>query len=144
MRAALKEAEKAMQKDEVPIGAVIVCGNKIIARAHNLKESTNKASAHAEILVIEKANKKIGDWRLNECELYVTIEPCMMCLGAMIQARIKTLVYGAKDKKFGAVNSVIKGLEVEGWNHYPQVRSKVLETECAAIISDFFNQKRNK
>ena len=144
MKTALAEAEKARQKDEVPIGAVIVCDGKIIARAHNLKEGTKKAIAHAELLAIEKANKKNGDWRLNDCELYVTIEPCLMCVGAIIQARLKKVVYGAPDKKFGAIESVVKSFEFKGWNHYPVIIGGVLAGECADIISKYFAAKRVK
>ena len=144
MRVALQEAAKAEILDEVPIGAVVVCNDRIIARAHNLKEKTKKSTAHAEILAIEKANKKFGDWRLNECELYVTIEPCLMCVGAIIQARFKRVIYGAQDPKFGAIDSVIRCFDQPGWNHYPRIVSGVLKDECSAIISQYFNKKRNK
>ena len=142
MKLALKEAAKAADEDEVPIGAVIVCQGKVIAKAHNKKETSKKAFAHAEILAIEKANKKIGDWRLSECELYVTIEPCLMCVGAIIQSRIKKVVYGASDPKFGAIESVIQSFSVEGWNHYPEIKSGVLAEECGEIIREYFTKKR--
>jgi len=144
MREALKEADKARIKDEVPIGAVIVCDNKIIARAYNRKEETKKAVAHAELLAIEKANKKIGDWRLTECELYVTIEPCLMCVGAIIQSRLKKVVYGAHDKKFGAIESVVHSFEYEGWNHYPEIIGGILNEECSKIMTEYFGKKRSK
>jgi len=144
MKAALKEAKKAESEDEVPIGAVIVFNNKIIARAHNRKESSKKATAHAEILAIEKANKNVGDWRLSECELYVTVEPCVMCVGAIIQARLKRLVYGAADPKFGAVESVIRTFQQSGWNHYPEISSGVLQEESSQIIKSYFTKKRDK
>ena len=142
MRAALAEANKAGEKDEVPIGAVIVCDGKIIARAHNRKEASKRAVAHAELLAIEKANRKLGDWRLNDCELYVTIEPCLMCVGAIIQSRIRKVVYGAPDKKFGAIESVIRSFDHKGWNHYPEIISGILAAECAEIIRKYFNNKR--
>ena len=144
MRAALAEARKAKEKDEVPIGAVIVCDGKIIARAYNRKEKTKRAVAHAELLAIEKANRKMGDWRLPGCELYVTIEPCLMCVGAIIQARIEKVVYGAPDKKFGAIESVVQSFESTGWNHYPEVTGGVLAEECAQIITKYFNDKRDR
>ena len=106
MREALKEARKAYQLNEVPIGAVIVVEDKIIARAHNLRVTKKSSLAHAEILAIQKANKKAGDWRLEDAELYVTLEPCPMCAGAIMQARIKTVCYGTKDPKAGSVDSV--------------------------------------
>lgn len=140
--AALKEARKADLRNEVPIGAVIVKDNKIIARAHNLKEASKRSIAHAEILAIEKADRYIKDWRLNECELYVTIEPCLMCVGAIIQSRIKKVVYGAADKKFGAIESVIQAFTFPGWNHYPEIISGVCSSECSQIIMDYFARKR--
>jgi len=143
MKAALKEAKKAEIYDEVPIGAVVVYQDKIIARAFNKKESTKKATAHAEVLAIEKANKKIGDWRLENCTLYVTVEPCLMCAGAIIQSRIKRVVYGASDSKFGAMESVVKSFESPGWNHYPDITSGVQAEECGEIIRRYFTKKRN-
>jgi len=142
MKLALREAKKAVLVDEVPIGAVIVCEGKIIARAHNKKEKSQKSTAHAEVLVIERANKILGSWRLNDCELYVTIEPCLMCVGAIVQARIKKVIYGAADEKFGAIESVVRTFEQTGWNHYPQLVSGVLAAECAEIIRQYFTKKR--
>jgi len=142
MKEAIKEAKKAWNKDEVPIGAVIVKNDKIIARAHNLRESKQIATAHAEILAIEKACKKIGSWRLNECTLYVTLEPCAMCSGAMILSRIKRVVYGASDSKGGCIDSCIKLYEQQGFNHYPLVTSQILSDECSNLLSDFFKTKR--
>ena len=144
MKLALKEAAKAAQQDEVPIGAVIVWQDKVIARAHNRKENSKKAFAHAELLAIEKANKKIGDWRLAECELYVTIEPCLMCVGAIIQARLKKVVYGASDPKFGAIESVVQTFSTEGWNHYPEIYGGILAEQCAQIIREYFTKKRQE
>ena len=105
MKQALKEAEKARAKDEVPVGAVIVKDGKIIARAHNLREKNQQANAHAEMLAIQKASRKLGTWCLDECDLYVTLEPCMMCTGAIIHSRIRNLYYGTKDPKGGAIDS---------------------------------------
>ncbi|MFV0255309.1 MAG: tRNA adenosine(34) deaminase TadA [Erysipelotrichaceae bacterium] len=144
MREALKEAHKAKMLDEVPVGAVVVFNNEIIAKAHNLKESSQISTKHAEIIAIEKANEKLKSWRLNECELYVTMEPCLMCVGAIIQARIKKVVYGCKDLKFGAIESVISAFDNKAWNHHPEIEKNVLAEECSNIVKDFFYQKRNK
>ena len=143
LREALKEAKKAELIDEVPIGAVIVCKDIVIARAHNLKERSKKATAHAEILAIEKANELRGDWRLSDCELYVTVEPCLMCVGAIIQARLKKVVYGCADPKFGAIESVVKAFTFPGWNHYPEIVGDVLKEECSQIIQRYFTKKRD-
>ena len=143
MKEAIIEAKKAYEKDEVPIGAVIVKEGKIIARAHNLRESKQIATAHAEILAIEKACKKIGSWRLNDCTLYVTLEPCAMCSGAMILSRVNRIVYGASDTKGGCIDSCIKMYEQQGFNHYPLVTSGVLKDECSSILTAFFKNKRN-
>ena len=142
MKAALKEAEKARTKDEVPIGCVIVLNNKIIAKAHNIRESKQNPIGHAEILAIQKASKKLNSWRLENCEMYVTIEPCIMCSGAIIQSRIKRVVYGAPDIKGGAFGSSINILEASNINHHPEVVKGVLEDECSSIIKNYFNNKR--
>ena len=142
MKEALKEAKKAYKKLEVPIGAVIVKDNKIIARAHNLRETKKQACAHAEILAIEKACKKIGAWRLEECDLYVTLEPCAMCAGAIINSRIKNLYIGAMDEKGGAVGSKINLLKDIKLNHTVEVESGILEEECSKILKDFFKELR--
>ena len=140
---ALKEARKALKKNEVPIGAVIVRDNKVIAKAHNLREKNNLATSHAEILAIQKANKKIKSWRLDSCTLYVTIEPCPMCAGAIIQSRIKHVVYGARDLKAGAHASVLNLFELP-FNHKVGVEFGVMEEESADIIKQFFKKLRNK
>ncbi len=140
---ALKEARKALKKNEVPIGAVIVRDNKVIAKAHNLREKNNLATSHAEILVIQKANKKLKSWRLDSCTLYVTIEPCPMCAGAIIQSRIKNVVYGARDLKAGAHASVLNLFELP-FNHKVSVEFGVMEEESADIIKQFFKKLRNK
>ncbi len=143
MKMALKEARKALKKNEVPIGAVIVRDNKVIAKAHNLREKNNLATSHAEILAIQKANKKIKSWRLDSCTLYVTIEPCPMCAGAIIQSRIKNVVYGARDLKAGAHASVLNLFELP-FNHKVSVEFGVMEEESADIIKQFFKKLRNK
>jgi len=142
MKMAIKEAKKAASKNEVPIGAIIVRDNKVIAKAHNIREKTNKATGHAEIIAIEKANKKIKSWRLDSCTLYVTIEPCPMCAGAIIQSRIRNVVYGARDLKSGAHESVIN-LFNHQWNHKVQVKNGVLEEECGEIVTQFFKKVRS-
>lgn len=144
MKAAIKEAIKARDVDEVPIGAVVVYHDKIIARGHNIRESRQCSTAHAEIIAIEKACKKLGTWRLEDCVLYVTLEPCPMCSGAILQSRIKQVVYGAKDPKGGCIESNMKMYEVPGFNHYPETMSGLLENECAKLLKDFFKEKRNK
>lgn len=143
MKEALKEAQMAFDINEVPIGAVIVKDDKIIARAHNLREMSNLATSHAEILVIQKANEKLKSWRLDSCTLYVTIEPCPMCAGAIIQARIKKVVYGARDLKAGAHSSVLNLFELP-FNHEVEVEGGIMEEESANIISKFFKKIRNK
>lgn len=141
MYEALKEAKKAYLKEEVPIGAVIVKDGKVIARAHNLREKTNNAISHAEILAIEKACKKLNSWRLEDCTIYVTLEPCPMCLGAMMQARIKKVYYGALDKKNGAILSIGNMLDLKTtWN----LEHEYIEcNECSEILTSFFKELRN-
>lgn len=144
MRQAIKQAMKAQEKDEVPIGCVIVKDDKIIARGYNLRQSKQQAYAHAEMIAIQKACKKLKSWRLEDCELYVTLEPCPMCAGAILQSRIKRVVYGAKDPKGGCVESCMRMYETKGFNHYPDVQSGILENECATLLKDFFKAKREK
>ncbi len=133
MKLALSEAQLAEQRDEVPIGCVIVRGDQVIARAHNLKETLQMASAHAEVLAIDRAAKFLGSWRLTDCQLYVTIEPCAMCAGLIYQARISRLVYGAPDPKGGACGSAMNVLDNAYINHKVAVTSGVLQADCAAI-----------
>ena len=142
MSLALKEAEKAVSEDEVPVGAVIVCDDKVIARAHNRRDGLNMTYAHAEMLAINKANKKLGSWRMPECDIYITLEPCIMCMGAIIQSRIRNIYYGAKDLKGGAVISSINVLEAKNINHHPNVIGGIMEEECSKIISQYFKNKR--
>ena len=139
---ALNEAKQAVMEDEVPIGCVIVKDNKIIARAHNQRDKTNNPLGHAETLAIRKAAEVLNDWQLVGCYLYVTIEPCLMCAGAIIQSRINRVVYGAPDLKGGAFGSSINALDASNINHRPEVISGVLEKECSQIIRDYFKSKR--
>lgn len=142
MSAALKEAQKAFLKDEVPIGCVIVKDNKIIARAHNMRELCGDATAHAEILCIQKACKKAGNFRLNGCDIYVTLEPCPMCAGAIINARIDRVFFGAFDKKAGCCGTLYSLTEDDRFNHTAKVQGGVMEEQCAQILKDFFCAKR--
>ena len=142
MLEALKEAELAKLEDEVPIGCVIVKDDQIIARAHNLRETTNNPLGHAETLAIKKASEVLGDWQLVNCDLYVTIEPCIMCGGAIIQSRIRKVIYGASDLKGGAFGSSINILGASNINHRPEVVKGVLKEECTKIIKDYFKSKR--
>ena len=141
MNLAYKQAIKAKDIDEVPIGAVIVKDNKVIARAHNLKEKTNDPMGHAEILCIKKACKKVGDWYLKDCELYVTLEPCVMCAGAIINARIKKVYYGAKDLKGGALGGLFNLMDQKGFNHYFE-SEYIDDVRCSQILKDYFKEKR--
>ena len=143
MRKALREAEKARDMDEVPVGCVIVKDGKIVSRAHNLREKNQAATAHAELLAIQKANKKLNTWCLNECDLYVTLDPCMLCTGAIENARIHALYYGTSDEKAGTVDSLIQIKTLPHLRAYPkEIHSGILKEECAAILSEFFRNKR--
>ena len=142
MKQALKEAKKAFDKDEVPIGAVIVKNDKIIAKAYNIKETKNDTTKHAEIIAIQKASKKIGAWRLNECELYTTLEPCPMCAGAIINSRIKKIYIGTKDEKTGAAGSVLNLFEDYKFNHKVEIEYGILEEKCSNILKEFFKKLR--
>ncbi len=144
MKEALKEAEKAYNKDEVPVGCVIVKDGKIIARAHNLKESKNDTTNHAEILAIHKASKKLQSWRLIDCDMYVTLEPCTMCAGAIINARIRKLYFGAKDEKTGAVGSVFNLLEDYTFNNKVDYEEGIMQKECEDILKKFFKELRKR
>lgn len=144
MREALIEAQKAMDLKEVPIGAVIVYDDKIIARAHNLRETAKDPTAHAEILAIRQASQVLGGWRLPNCDLYVTIEPCPMCAGAVMLARIRKLIIGAMDKKGGAAGSLLNIPGDDRFNHNTEIITGVLEEECASIMKEFFKELRNK
>ncbi|WP_276932393.1 tRNA adenosine(34) deaminase TadA [Dubosiella newyorkensis] len=144
MKKAILQAKVAMKKNEVPIGCVIVRDGKIIARAHNLRESQQIATKHAELIAIERACKKLKTWRLEDCDLYVTLEPCPMCAGAIILSRIRSVTFGAYDPKGGCAGSCADLFHVKGFNHYPEVHGGILEEECAQLLKDFFRQKRKE
>lgn len=144
MQIALKEAEKAEKKGEVPIGAVIVHEDKVIATGYNHRETTQTTLSHAELIAIEKANKVLNSWRLEDCILYVTLEPCPMCAGAIVQSRIKRVVYGASDPKAGCAGTLMNLLQEDMFNHQVEVTSGVLKEECSALLSDFFRQLRKE
>ncbi len=144
MGEALKEARKAFELDEVPIGAVIVHNNEIIARGYNRRNTDKNPLMHAEIIAINEAAKVIGDWRIEDCTIYVTVEPCPMCSGAIVQARIPNVVYGAPNPKAGCGGSVINLLQMEKLNHRCSVKSGVLENECRSIMKEFFSRFRKK
>ena len=144
MREALKEARKAACKDEVPVGAVVVKDGKVIGRGHNLTEKKQSALTHAELMALGKASKKLKSWRLIDCDLYVTLEPCTMCAGAIVLSRIRSLVYGTTDPKAGAVDSTARVMENEKLNHRVKVTRGVLKEECAGVLTDFFKEVRRK
>ena len=142
MKETLKEAEKAYKKLEVPVGAIIVKDGKIIARAYNQKESKTDTTKHAEMLAIQKASKKLKSWRLIDCEMYVTLEPCTMCAGAIIHSRIKKVYIGAMDEKTGAVGSVLNLFEDYKFNHKPEVEKGILKEDCESLLKQFFKELR--
>ncbi|MDD6352080.1 MAG: tRNA adenosine(34) deaminase TadA [Lachnospiraceae bacterium] len=144
MKLALKEARKAYDHHEVPIGCVIVHKGKILAKTHNRRNTDKSSLAHAEILAIRKACKKMHDWRLEDCVMYVTLEPCQMCAGAIVQARIPEVVIGCMNPKAGCAGSVLNILEMKEFNHQCQVTRGVLEKECSSMISDFFRDLREE
>jgi tRNA(adenine34) deaminase len=143
MHEALRLANKAAAADEVPIGAVIVRAGKIIARAYNQVELLKDATAHAEMLALTQAEAAVGDWRLTDCDLYVTKEPCAMCAGALVHTRIKRVIFGCADPAAGAAGSVINLVQMPTWNHRCDIASGVLASECAAILRGFFREKRD-
>ncbi len=142
MKLAIKEAKKAELVDEVPIGAVIVKDGKVIARAHNKKETKNQATRHAEIEAIEKATKKVNNWWLEDCDIYVTLEPCAMCAGALINSRLRNIYFGAYDKKAGCCGSLYNLPEDTRFNHRLKVEGGILEEECASLLTNYFKKKR--
>ncbi len=144
MTQALKEALKARVKDESPVGAVIVRDGTIISRGHNEKELKDDATMHAEMTAIRKAGKKLGSWRLTDCDMYVTLEPCTMCAGAIIQARIRKLYIGTADPKAGAAGSVINVLAIEAFNHKVEVEYGILQEKCSVILKEFFRELRSR
>ena len=144
MRAALAEAQKAFQLDEVPIGAVVVKNGTIIGRGHNLRERMKDPTLHAEIIAIRQAAAALGGWRLTDCDLYVTVEPCPMCAGAILQARIRRVVFGARDPKAGCAGSLYNLLEDPRFNHRAEVTEGIMKEPCSLIIREYFRLKRNK
>ena len=144
MKEALKQAQKAYEKEEIPVGAVIVKNHKIIARAYNEKEDKQDSTKHAEIIAIQKASKKLKTWRLNDCEMYVTLEPCSMCAGALIQSRIKKVYIGTLDAKTGACGSILNLLDDYYFNHKVELEIGILQPQCEKILKDFFKELRDK
>ncbi len=141
MKLAITEAQKAAEKGEVPVGAVIVKNGDVIATGHNLREEKKNALSHAEIEAINVACQKLGSWRLDDCELYVTLEPCPMCTGAIINARIKTVIFGAYDSKMGCMDSVINLCDYP-FNHRPEIYGGIMEDDCLAVLQKFFKKLR--
>jgi tRNA(adenine34) deaminase len=144
MREALRQAEKAYAANEVPVGAVVVREGKIIARAHNQVELLKDATAHAEMLALTQAEAAVGDWRLTDCDLYVTKEPCAMCAGALVHTRIRRVVFGCADPVAGAAGSVVNLLQTPGFNHRCDIASGPLQDECSAILLNFFRRRRRE
>lgn len=142
MKEALKEAKKAYDKLEIPVGAVIVKDGKVIARGHNVKEEKKDTTKHAEIIAIQKASKKLDNWRLKDCEMYVTLEPCPMCAGAIIQSRIKKVYIGAMDEKTGACGSVLNLFKDFKFNHNVEAETGILKEECEDLLKNFFIELR--
>ena len=144
MREALRQAQKAYDAGEVPVGAVVVLAGKIIGRAHNQVELLKDATAHAEMLALTQAEAAVGDWRLTDCDLYVTKEPCAMCAGAIVHTRIRRVIFGCADISAGAAGSMMNLLQMPILNHRCEITSGVLQNECAAILQDFFRKRRDK
>src|SRR5246127_168009 len=142
MREALRQAQKACAADEVPVGAVVVRDGKIIARAHNQVELLKDATAHAEMLALTQAEAAVADWRLTDCDLYVTKEPCAMCAGAVVHTRIRRVIFGCADPVAGAAGSLMNLLQMPALNHRCEITSGVLQNECAAILQEFFRKRR--
>src|SRR6476659_10055059 len=142
MREALRLAGKAFEKEEVPVGAIVVRNGKIIARAFNQVEMLKDATAHAEMLAITQAEAAVGDWRLNECDLYVTKEPCPMCAGALVHVRMRRVIFGCGDERGGAAGGLINLVQLPGLNHRCEITSGILHDECAALLQSFFRTKR--
>ncbi len=143
MKEAIKEAIKAKKIDEVPIGAVIVKEDKIISRGHNLRESRQNSLKHAEIIAIDRACKKLNNFRLEDCDLYVTVEPCLMCSGAIVQSRIRKVYFGACDEKYGAVTSVANAFDIKS-NHKVEFEQGICKDECEGLMKDFFKELRKR
>jgi tRNA(adenine34) deaminase len=144
MKAAIREAKKAYRLEEVPIGCVIVQEDKIIARGYNRRNTDKNTLAHAELSAIKKASKKTGDWRLEDCTMYVTLEPCQMCAGAIVQSRLGKVVIGSMNPKAGCAGSVLNLLQMKQFNHQVEIETGVLQEECSAMLSEFFQELREK
>jgi tRNA(adenine34) deaminase len=144
MREALRQAQKAYAADEVPVGAVVARAGRVIGRAYNHVELLKDATAHAEMLALTQAEAAVGDWRLTDCDLYVTKEPCAMCAGALVHARIHRIIFGCADPRAGAAGSVINLLQLPSLNHQCDITSGVLQNECSAILQDFFRKRRHQ
>ena len=144
MKQAIKQAKKAYALDEVPIGCVIVAGDKIIARGYNRRNTDKNPLAHAELSAIRKASKKTGDWRLEDCTMYVTLEPCQMCAGAIVQSRMKRVVIGSMNAKAGCAGSVLNLLQMQQFNHQVEITRGVREEECSQMLSQFFRELRKR
>ncbi|CAJ1317209.1 tRNA adenosine(34) deaminase TadA [Paenibacillus nuruki] len=142
MREAIAEARKAEQLGEVPIGAIVVKDNMIVGRGYNLRETSFDATAHAEIIAIRQASESLGAWRLLDCTLYVTLEPCPMCAGAIVQSRVPTVVYGTVDPKAGCAGTLMNLLQEPRFNHRTEIITDILQPECALLLTDFFKQLR--
>ena len=144
MKEAIRQAKKARALEEVPIGCVIVCDGRIIARGYNRRNTDKNTLSHAELNAIKKASKKLGDWRLEGCTMYVTLEPCQMCAGALMQSRIDKVVIGSMNPKAGCAGSVLNLLEMDGFNHKVEVERGILQEECSTMLSEFFRELREK
>lgn len=144
MKQAIKQAMKAWEIDEVPIGCVIVYEGKVIARGYNRRNKDKNTLSHAELNAIKKASSKLGDWRLEDCEMYVTLEPCQMCAGAIVQSRIKKVYIGCMNPKAGCAGSVINILQIPRFNHQVEIEKGILEEECSTMLTEFFKQLREK
>ena len=144
MKEAIRQAKKALALDEVPIGCVIVYEDKIIARGYNRRNTDKNTLSHAELNAIRKASKKMGDWRLEGCTMYITLEPCQMCAGAIVQARVSRVVVGSMNPKAGCAGSVLNILQMEQFNHQVELTKDVLKEECSSMLSDFFRELRDK
>ena len=144
MKEALKQAKKAYALEETPLGCVIVCEGKIIGRGYNRRNTDKSPLAHAEIAAIKKASKKVGDWRLEDCTLYVTLEPCQMCAGAIVQSRMKRVVVGCMNPKAGCAGSILNLLQMTEFNHQAELTTGVLEEECSQMMKDFFKELRSR
>lgn len=142
MREAIKQAKKAYEMNEVPIGCVIVCEDKIIGRGYNRRTTDKNPLAHAEMIAIKKASKKVGDWRLEDCTMYVTLEPCQMCSGAIVQSRMKRVVVGCMNAKAGCAGSILNLLQMDEFNHQVELETGILEEECSLLMKNFFKELR--